>query len=76
MRGHPSVLKSMVAASPEPVPQSGLTANVISVSLVLVIPMVASLAMVGYRKHRTVVRQRQINLLNRIWQLNSSQKQS
>jgi hypothetical protein len=49
-------------------------ANTINAVLVLLFPVVIICTIASYRKYRAIVMQRQIQRLNRLWQLDSSKK--
>ncbi|MBI4780712.1 MAG: hypothetical protein HY785_05255 [Oscillatoriophycideae cyanobacterium NC_groundwater_1537_Pr4_S-0.65um_50_18] len=50
--------------------------DVFSVMMAIAFPAVVIVAIGSYRKHRARVLRRQIQHLNRVWQLSSSQKMS
>jgi hypothetical protein len=50
--------------------------NTISVLLTIALPVIAIGAIVAYRKHRATVLRRQIQLLNQLWQLDTSKNLS
>ncbi|KAM3098067.1 hypothetical protein ACKFKG_06490 [Phormidesmis sp. 146-35] len=53
-------------------PTNVAAVNVVLGSLAIAFPIVVGCAIVSYRTHRAMVVRRQIQRLNRIWQLDSS----
>jgi hypothetical protein len=72
-----SIQKTVIPTQYSPAQQADIArSQVISISLIILLPVVMLCAIVGYRKRKTLVLQRRIQHLNRIWQLDSSQNLS
>jgi hypothetical protein len=77
MRGNPGTVKIVTSTQPDSTPQPDLVlTNVVSGSLAIALPVVLICAIVGYQKHKAAVLRRRIQRLNRLWQLDSSEKLS
>lgn len=74
MRGNFNVPRP-AALIEQPAHPTVALANTICISLVVIFPLLIYLAL-AYRRHRARVLQQQIRTLNRIWRLESRQKQS
>lgn len=75
MGSNPSALKTVAPSQYTLAPQPVVSGNTICISLMIAFSVVFC-AIAAYQKHRATVRQQQINLLNRLWQLDSSRKLS
>ncbi len=75
MRGNLGVLKTATSSQYTLPPQPVISGNTICVSLMIAFSVVFC-AIAGYRKHRARTLQRQVRLLNRLWQLDSSKNLS
>jgi hypothetical protein len=66
--------QSIAVPQPQSPPQSIDTT--LAASLIVALPIVLALSVIGYRKYRSVQRQRQIRLLEKIWQLSHERRRS
>ena len=72
-----STYKTVPSTQHNPTQQSDIAAtNAIIGSLAIALPVVVLCAIAGYRKHQSMLMQRRVQRLNRIWQLDSSKKLS
>lgn len=72
-----STYKTVAIAQHKPTQRTDVAPiNVINVLLTIALPIVVISAIAGYRKHRATVLRRQIQCLNRVWQLDSSKNLS
>jgi hypothetical protein len=77
MQGNSSTLKTVSSTHHNVAQQTHLAPiNTISGLLAIALPVVVVCAIVGYRRHRARVIQWQIQRLNRLWQLDCSEKLS
>jgi len=71
------IQRTIPSAQYKPAQQVDVTqSNTISGLVILLLPFVVTCVIMGYRKHKAMVRQQRIQHLNQLWQLGSSKKLS
>lgn len=63
-------------AVPQPQAPSQSINTTLVASVIVTIPIVLALSVIGYRKYRSVQRQRRIRLLEKMWQLSHERRRS
>lgn len=75
MQGGSRIQKTVISTQHNPAQPTDITpTNAPLGSLTIALSVGVVCAIVGYRKHRATVLRRQIECLNRIWQLDSRKK--
>jgi hypothetical protein len=72
MRGCSSIQSTIPATHHQPTEQE-VAVSIALGGFLIFLPIIVVCAIAGYRKHRAMVLQSQIQRLNRLWQLDSSQ---
>jgi hypothetical protein len=66
------IRRTAISAPHDSAQQPDITRSQMTGDWLVLLPVVLLCAIVGYRKHKTMVQKRRIHRLNRLWQLDAS----